>query len=99
LTNEPLYAPNETELKLTTLNTLLASLKSKNTTLTNATTNLSNARICRNIILYKPNTGLYDIQAEVKKYIKSLFGAKSLKFDQVKKLKFKASSDLASKVK
>lgn len=88
LTNEPLYAPNENDLKLTQLNALLTSLKTTNTAVINATTPASNARISRNKILYLAGTGLYDIQAEVKKYVKSVFGARSPEYKQISGIKF-----------
>jgi len=88
LTNEPLYIPNETDVKVATLNTLLASLKSTNTAVVNVTAPISNARINRNKILYLALTGLYDIQAEVKKYTKSVFGATSPEYKQISGIKF-----------
>ena len=86
---EPLYNPNENQLKIATLNTLTADLQTKNTSVINANTDLSNARIARNNILYTQNTGLYDIQFEVKKYVKSVFGASSPQHNQIKGIKFK----------
>jgi len=50
---------------------------------------LSNARITRNDILYKPNTGLVDIAIDTKTYIKSVFGASSPQYKQVSGLEFK----------
>lgn len=88
LTSEPLYVPNETDVKLVTLNTLLATLKATNTAVINTTTPASNARISRNKTLYLPVTGLYDIQLEVKKYVKSVFGARSPEFKQISGIKF-----------
>ncbi|MFA4851125.1 MAG: hypothetical protein WC599_01265 [Bacteroidales bacterium] len=88
LKSEPLYAPNETDLKLPSLNTLLVLLKIANTAIVNATTQLGNARINRNKILYNAGTGLYNIQLEVKKYIKSVFGATSPEYWQVRGIKF-----------
>ncbi len=88
LTSEPLYVPNETDVKIVTLNTLLTSLKTTNTAVITTTTPASNARISRNKILYLPITGLYDIQLEVKKYVKSVFGARSPEFKQISGIKF-----------
>lgn len=82
------YAPNETELKVTTLSTYSASLKDANTAVINATTPLSNARISRDETLYADETGLVDLAALVKKYVKSLYGADSAQFQQVSGLKF-----------
>lgn len=82
------YKPNETELKVSTLQTKLDSLKSSNTDLVNGFTNWSNARINRNTTLYNPLTGLVQTALEVKKYVKSVFGASSPQFKQVSGLEF-----------
>lgn len=82
------YAPNETDLKVTTLTTLLADMRTKNTGAINALTPLSNARIARNTLLYTTGTGLVDIAGEVKKYVKSVFGGTSPQYKQVSGLKF-----------
>ena len=82
------YKPNETELKVATLQTKLDSLKSSNTDLVNAFTNWSNARINRNTTLYNPLTGLVQTALEVKKYVKSVFGATSPQFQPVSGLEF-----------
>lgn len=89
LTSETLYAPNENDLKLTALNTLLTTFKTTNTAVVNATTTHSNSLISRNTILYGDNTGLVDIAMEVKKYIKSIYGGTSSQYKQVSKLQFK----------
>ncbi|MFA4851503.1 MAG: hypothetical protein WC974_09245 [Thermoplasmata archaeon] len=88
ISTEPLYTPNENELKVTTLNTQLTNLKAANTVVINAETAYSNALISRNTVLYQKSTGLVDIALEVKKYIKSLFGAESPQYKQVSKIKF-----------
>lgn len=86
--SEPTYTPNEADLQVGTLQTLAANLANQNTAVINATTALSNARIARNHTLYDPKTGLYDIQNEVKKYVKSVFGASSDEYKQISKIKF-----------
>lgn len=83
-----LYAPNEEDLKITSLTALHDDLKAKNIAVVNAAVPLSNARISRNNVLYKANTGLVDIAADTKTYIKSLYGATSPQFKQVSKLEF-----------
>jgi hypothetical protein len=90
LTSVTLYAPNESDLKVTALATLYTDLKAKNSAVVTATTPLSNARISRNDLLYKSNTGMIDIALDTKTYIKSLFGATSPQYKQVSKLEFKA---------
>lgn len=89
VSSEPTYTPNETELQVSTLTTTLGSLKTTNTGVINAYTNYSNARITRNTILYAATSGLVDIAGDVKKYVKSVFGATSPQFKQVSKLEFK----------
>jgi len=86
--SEPTYTPNEVDLQVATLTTLAANLAVANTNVINATTNLSNARITRNTTLYAKTTGLYDIAQEVKKYVKSVFGASSQQYKQVSRIKF-----------
>jgi len=88
LASQPGYAPNETDLKVTSLTTLLADMRTKNTGAINALTPLSNARIARNTILYATGTGLVDTAGEVKKYVKSVFGGTSPQYKQVSGLKF-----------
>jgi hypothetical protein len=88
LTAEPKYLPNENELKLTALNTLLTDLKNKNTAVINATTAASNVRIARDKALYAETTGVVDTALDVKTYVKSVFGASSPQYKQVSGLKF-----------
>ena len=82
------YKPNETELQTATLQTKLDGLKTSNTNLINGFTNWSNARINRNTTLYNPLTGLVQTALEVKKYVKSVFGATSQQFKQLSGLEF-----------
>jgi hypothetical protein len=61
----------------------------KNYAVIAATTPLSNARIGRDAVLYKAETGLVDIAMDAKAYIKAIFGATSAEYRQVSKLTFK----------
>ena len=72
---ETSYTPNETDLQVATLQTKIADLTTKNTAVTNAYASISNSRIERNETLYSSSTGLVETANEVKKYIKSVFGA------------------------
>ena len=83
-----LYAPNEEDLKVTTLTALYNDLKTKNAAVVAATIPLSNARIARNEVLYKDLVGLHDLSLDVKTYIKSVFGATSPQYKQISGLKF-----------
>jgi hypothetical protein len=88
LTAEPKYLPNENELKVATLNTMLTDLRAKNTAVISATTALSNARIARDKALYAETTGMVDTAQDIKQYVKSLFGATTPQYKQVSKLQF-----------
>ena len=85
----PGYKPNEPELNAASLTALLANMKAANSTVINSATPLSNARIKRNDELYHPQTGLVVIAANVKAYVKSVFGLSSPQYKQLTKLKFK----------
>lgn len=89
LNSEASYSPNENDLKVVTLTAKQADLTAKNNAVATSYTGVSNSRINRNKTLYDVNTGLVDIATEVKKYIKSLFGATSPEFAQVKGIEFK----------
>ena len=89
LAAEPLYIPNETDLKVAALNSALTTYKTLNTAVINASTPYKNSLISRFSILYQDNTGLVDTALEVKKYVKSVFGATSLQYKQVSKIPFK----------
>lgn len=89
ITLEPLYTPHEVELQITSLETKITDLKTKNLTTIDAYTAWSNARIQRNHLLYDPSTGLIDTAADVKKYVKSLYGPTSPEYKQVSGLPFK----------
>ncbi|HPS56425.1 MAG TPA: hypothetical protein PLP05_12570 [Sedimentisphaerales bacterium] len=88
LSTVTLYAPNEADLKISALTTVLTDLKAKNLAVTSAKVSLSNARISRNDILYKENTGLVDTALAVKIYIKSVYGATSPQYKKISKIKF-----------
>ncbi|WP_309613307.1 hypothetical protein [Flavobacterium sp.] len=89
LQSETSYTPNENELKIVTLTAKQANLVAKNNAVSTAYTNISNSRINRNKTLYENVTGLVSVATEVKKYIKSVFGASSPEFAQVKGIEFK----------
>lgn len=90
LSTEPTYLPNETDLKIVTLNTLLTNLKNTNTGVINAYTTVSNSRVARDLSLYNKTNGLCETAKEVKMYVKSVYGATSLQYKQISGLKFKS---------
>jgi hypothetical protein len=85
---EPAYAPNESELMMASLHTCIDRLRTANTNVINSYTVYSNAMISRDAVLYAIDTGLVDIALDVKKYVKSVFGATSPQYKQVSKLEF-----------
>ncbi|AFL80475.1 hypothetical protein Aeqsu_0974 [Aequorivita sublithincola DSM 14238] len=93
LSTEPSYAPNETELQIATLEIKAQDLRVKNNQVATAYTAVSNARLERNRIIYNDNTGLVDTALDVKKYVKSVFGATSPEYNQIKSIKFKNEKD------
>lgn len=90
LSAEPTYLPNETDLKVATLNALLTSLKNTNTAVINAYTTVSNTRVARDLSLYNTTNGLCQVAKEVKMYVKSVYGATSLQYKQISGIEFKS---------
>ena len=88
LETEPSYTPNEIELQIATIDSKIADLSAKNTAVATAYTNISNSRISRNETLYTSEDGIYETAGEVKKYVKSVFGASSPQYNQVSGIKF-----------
>jgi hypothetical protein len=88
LASVPAYNPTETALKVATLQTLLANLKTVNTAAYTSYAKVSNARIARNKILYENPDALIVLAKAVKAYIKGKFGATSPEYSQVSSIKF-----------
>lgn len=88
LQSEVSYAPNEAELQVLNLNSRIALMNQKNQEISDAYTAVDNVRIIRNGTLYNVETGLVDRANEVKKYVKSIYGASSPQYSQVSALKF-----------
>lgn len=82
------YNPNEDDLKLANLNTFKNSLVSSTQTVDQTEAELNNKLIERDQILYADGTGLYSIAQNVKKYVKSLYGATSTEYANVSSIKF-----------
>ena len=82
------YNPNENDLKLANLNTYKDSLVSSTQTVDQTEAELNNKLIERDQILYADGTGLYSIAHNVKKYVKSLYGATSPEYTNVSSIEF-----------
>jgi hypothetical protein len=88
LAEQPGYTPNEPDLQVPALQNLLADFKTKNEAVKNTQMLLSNARISRNKYFYDKENGLVKVAANVKKYVKSVYGAASPEYKQVSGLSF-----------
>ena len=88
LSTIPTYNPNEDDLKLTNLNTYKDSLISSTQAVDQTEAELNNKLIERDNILYMDGTGLYSIAQNVKKYVKSLYGAGSPEYINVSSIEF-----------
>ena len=82
------YNPNEDDLKLATLNTYKESLMSATQSVDQTEAELNNKLIERDNILYADGTGLYTIAQNVKKYVKSIYGATSPEYTNVSSIEF-----------
>jgi hypothetical protein len=88
LKNEPLYKPNEPDLKVPSLTAYLDDLTAANNDAASKIPAVENARIKRNALFYTDGTGMVDVAADCKKYIKGAFGATSQEFKSVSGIKF-----------
>jgi hypothetical protein len=88
LQSEPSYNLNESEFKIGSVLAFQKTLIEKNANVITTNTQLSNARIARNTILYDTDTGLVRIATLVKKYIIGLYGFTSPQYAQIKGIAF-----------
>ena len=91
LTIEPKYIPNETPVKVVTLNDYKTQLENINTAVKNNYVPYSTALIARDKRIYDPQTGLVERTQLVKNYVKSIFGASSPEYKLINKLRFKTN--------
>ncbi|HTH56430.1 MAG TPA: hypothetical protein VL728_10330, partial [Cyclobacteriaceae bacterium] len=82
------YAPNENEMKVTTLQTLLNTMKTKNDAVTTARIATKSDNSNRDKVLYAQGTGMVDTAQAVKAYVHSVFGSDSREYKNIVKLKF-----------
>jgi len=82
------YSPNEPELQIVNLNTLLTTLRTHNSNVTTARLALVQARILRDTTLYDHRTGITQLAKQVKNYVKSAFGNKSHNYNSIKGIYF-----------
>ena len=88
LSTIPTYNPNEDDLKLANLNTYKDSLVSSTQSVEQTEAELNLKLIERDQLLYADGTGLYSIAQNVKKYVKSIYGATSPEYTNVSNIEF-----------
>lgn len=89
LKSETSYEPNETDITLTALTNVLASLKEAHKAVSDAQVVLRNARSVRRSAVYG-DSGIYGAGKRVKRYILSVFGANSDEFRKVNSISITA---------
>lgn len=89
LKNEPSYAPNEPELRVSAVEEKIDRLNKTNEAAIIAEEAISNARLQRNNVLYNNPDAVTIVGIGVKGYIKSVFTAKSPEYKQVEGIHFK----------
>ncbi len=82
------YTPNEDDLKLNNLNSYHASLVSATQPVNRTEAELNIKLTERDQVLYAEETGLYTIAQNVKKYVKTIYGATSPEYLNVVDIKF-----------
>ena len=82
------YAPNETAIKIVTLQALYTIMKGQNDGIGAVIAPVDGARLTRNHALYDAGTGMVDIALKAKNYVKGLYGARSAEAGLVTRIKF-----------
>lgn len=85
---DPLYMPEEDDLKLVNLAAYRDALMAANSAVTNARTALKQARQHRDAVLFGKPNGMVAVAQQVKAYLKGAFGATSPQYKQVSGLVF-----------
>lgn len=89
LATETNYTPNESELKITGLNTISQNLQAKNQAVNSSFASMSTARGARDQLLYLSDDSVVNTALLVKAYVRAAFGPDSQLFKSVKGLEFK----------
>jgi len=87
-TSEPLYAPNEIELQLEALGALALAMKTANDNIGTIIAPVDTARVTRDHALYDEESGMVDIAAACKKYVKGVYGVGEPETNLVSGIKF-----------
>ena len=87
----PSYTPNEDLLKIANLKTYYETLMSTTQAVNQTEAELNNQLIDRDKLLYANDTGMYSLALDVKKYIKSLYGATSPEYKNISAIELRTS--------
>ena len=82
------YNPNIEDLKLVNLKTYQTELVKATQEVNKTEAELNTEFINRNKLLYNEENGLYEIAQNIKKYVKSVYSAKSPEYSNVSKIRF-----------
>ena len=82
------FNPNETDLKSAALTAVADNLEARNLAVDATFAPLSSSRVSRNNLLLDAETGILNRAQMVKAYVKSVFGADSQEYSQIKGLRF-----------
>ena len=85
----PKYKPNETDLKVASLTTYSAALKTKTEAVDTAYAPVLKARNGRDAVLYTAETGVLDRIKQIKSYLKSVYGPSSPQMKYINGLAFR----------
>lgn len=91
---QPLYNPNEVDLKVTALEVYTANLATLNNAVQTTYASLNTKRNTRNEVLYAPVTGMSELVGSVKAYVKSVFGASSPVYKKIAAIKITKPREL-----
>lgn len=89
ISTEPLYTPNEADLKVSNLKATISNFNLLNTNFIASLAPYKKTLIDRDALFYNETTGLVAIAQEIKKYIKSIYGPSSPQYKEFSALKFK----------
>jgi hypothetical protein len=84
----PEYKPNEVDLTIEALTAEVENLKALNQAIVTTFSSLGTARMARDKALYAGDTGLVPNALDAKSYVKSVFGATSPEYKQIRDILF-----------
>lgn len=88
LENEPDYTPNEEDLSVLGLKNYLKELQTADKSVQKSEISYRKALTERDKVIYTKETGLIAMANRVKTYVRSIFGTKSLEYNEIRKFQF-----------